>query len=84
MFEVKSGIEAPTSGSRDKIYPFDTMKVGDHFEAPRDMGRTRRGQDARQGSIGVCSRAYAKKHNPEAKFTVRVIDENTVRCWRIK
>lgn len=85
-FEVnKEKIPLPTIDNRGRPseYPFAQMEVGDSFDAPRDMGNNASGTDKRQNAIGNSARGYAKRHNPTAKFTARLIDENTVRCWRI-
>ena len=86
MFEIEKGVPVPAGkrgGGRKAIYPFDTMSVGDSFAVPRDKGVTKAGGDVRQSTVSSCARLYARKHNPSAKFTVRVVDENTLRCWRI-
>ena len=83
MFEIsKERVDIPTKGG--PLYPFADMKVGEHFDAPRDMGTGKNGSDRRQNSIGTSARGYKKRSGSSAKFTIRVIDENTVRCWRIK
>lgn len=74
------------SRGRPSLYPFAQMAVGDAFDAPRDLGRilNSRGEmtsDKRQTSVSSSACSYARKHG--GKFTVRLIDENTVRCWRI-
>ena len=53
-------------------YPFADMEVGDAFDYPG-------------GSTKVATAAFQwrKRNNPAVKFTVRKIDENTVRCWRV-
>lgn len=80
---INKGIPAPTPNHREKpIYPFAQMEVGDSFDAPRDMGR-RQGRDARQAVLLSRAYDYTKKHNPKARFTVRLIDDQTVRVWRI-
>ena len=69
---------------RPTIYPFADMAVGDSFDAPNDMGFTARKCSRRGNSICYCSRGYAKKYNPTAKFTTRTIDDGaTIRCWRV-
>lgn len=85
MFEVKSGIPAPKDNlGRKSSYPFAVMKVEQYFDAPRDMGKAANGADRRRASVAGAAYAWAKLNNPEAKFTTRTIDENTVRCWRVK
>ena len=85
MFEIIKNAPPPVEmrGGRYKIYNFDLMEVGDAFDAPRDMGKGSGNQDKRQASINSCSRLWAKRYNPTAKFTVRLYDEHTVRCHRI-
>lgn len=87
-FEIIKNAEIPVnprgrSGDRTPIYPFAKMEVGDGFDAPRDMGVTGQNRDTRQSRISSCCRLWAKRNNPSAKFTVRLLDENTVRCVRI-
>lgn len=67
-------------------YPFADLVAGSNkpFLAPRDMGKNGEGRDSRQTSIGAAANAWAKRHAPGAKFIVRIIDDNTVGCWRIK
>lgn len=85
MFEVVKGVPVPknTGRGREAIYPFASMSVGDCFFAPRDKGMRSDGKDKRQNIINACSRSYVKKHNPSAKFTVRIVDDETVGCWRV-
>lgn len=82
MFEVKKDVPL-TPSSRSLKYPFHEMEVGDCFDVPRNMGRTL-GKTTVQNSVTSSSRGYAKRHNPDAKFATRTIDENTIRCWRVK
>lgn len=63
-------------------YPFADMQVGDGFDAPRDMGKNKAGSDKRQRDISARWIAWAKKNNPTAKFTVRMLDDATIRCVR--
>lgn len=62
-------------------YPFDDMAVGDHFDRPRDRGAVN-GSDRRQKSIMAAAKAWRKRRGSDAQFTTRLIDDNTVRCWR--
>lgn len=83
MFEIDKDIPvAPRNATKPATYPFAQMEVGDSFAAPRDLGLYGK-IDKRQNIIGASARGYARRHNPSAQFTVRLIDENTVRCWRI-
>ena len=78
MFEVNHG--EPVPKRRYALYPFAQMEIGDHFDAPRDMGKCGRA-DARQNSLS-CSAVYYARGTGK-KFTVRLVDDNVVRCWRI-
>lgn len=62
-------------------YPFDDMAVGDHFDRPRDRGMVN-GSDRRQKSIMAAAKSWRKRRGSDAQFTTRLIDDNTVRCWR--
>lgn len=64
-------------------YPFDDMAVGDHFDRPRDRGVTENNSDRRQKSIMAAAKAWRKRRGSDAQFTTRLIDDNTVRCWRV-
>lgn len=85
-FMIVKGIPVPPrkgGTGAPPIYPFAQMEVGDSFDAPRDMGKRACGTCNRQGSVSNSGISYAKRNNPTAKFSVRIIDENTVRCWRL-
>lgn len=84
FFQIAKGVPLPArrGGGMPAVYPFSEMEVGDSFDAPRDMG-TRGAGDVRQNTVSSCARVFAKRHNPAAKFTVRLVDDNTVRCWRV-
>ena len=85
MFKISDEIVPmpPQRSYRETIYPFADMAVGQHFDAPRDMGKAKGVSDKRQKAINSSASGWAKRHNPTAKFTTRLWDENTVRCWRI-
>ena len=84
MFDIiKNAPPPPSKGEARRVYDFSLLEVKDAFDAPRDMGKTKGGADARRASISCAARQWAKRHNPTAKFTVRLYDEHTVRCHRI-
>jgi hypothetical protein len=60
------------------------MDVGDAFDAPRDMGTKPNGTDRRMAAISSAAYNWAKRHNTEAKFHVWCLDDQTVRCRRMK
>ena len=85
-FEIIKNAEIPKNwgggaGAPSK-YPFARMEVGDGFDAPSDMGKSNKGCCKRQSTISTSARLYIQRHNLTAKFTVRKLDENTVRCVR--
>ena len=85
QFEIKRGapIPPPKAGPGARVpYPFDKMEVGDCFDAAR-IGRKGKGNDITQTRISAAANAWAKINSPTAKFTTRIIDDKTVRCWRI-
>lgn len=71
----------PPKATLPMQYPFDDMAVGDHFDRPRDRGMVN-GSDRRQKSIMAAAKAWRKRRGSDAQFTTRLIDDNTVRCWR--
>lgn len=84
MFEIKKGVPMPKKASSGAVYNFAGMNVGDCFDAPDDMGKTKNGCSIRQNVMISCSRVWAKKCAPERKFTTRTIkEEGVIRCWRI-
>lgn len=56
-----------------KNYPFDQMNVGDSFAVPPEDIRSK---------VNVAAKRYGDKHN--MKFTVHLMPDRTLRCWRIK
>ena len=82
MFEIIKNAPPPPVKASSEIYPLASMEVGDAFDAPRDMGKTGNGGDRRQNSISAATQTYRKAHNSVAKFTVRILDADTVRCRR--
>ena len=82
---IEKNVPLPKPRMRSGVtaYPFPQMEVGDSFAMPRERGYTLTGSDKTQNTLSACARNYAKKHNPNARFSVRLIDENTVRVWRV-
>lgn len=90
MFEIIKGRPLPptirpapdgTQFGPGRLYPFPQMEVGDCFEAPRDMGHTSNYRCARRVSVSSACSHYARLHG--GKFIARIIDRDTVCCWRI-
>ena len=93
MFEIKKDIPVPPVSERGVMasksrYPFRHMEVGDCFDAPRDMPPRMFGpekkykKDGRQHSIYTAARLFAKYHKNGFEFCTKLLDDNTVRCWR--
>ena len=80
MFEIsKTKLPIPTAKyGRAGIYPFRTMEVGEHFDAPDDMGKDLVGASKRRVSISAAARNPANKGK---KFATRK-EGNIIRCWR--
>ena len=90
-FKVKSGV--PIARKRE-LYPFELMNIGDHFDAPDDMGEVegkplvsgrKPKKSARRHSILASARAYKDRYKPE--FSVQTMctvedGHKIVRCWR--
>lgn len=53
-------------------FPFADMKVGDSFSVPATTKRS---------TVNVSAKRYGDKHGQ--KFTVRIMPDRTLRCWRI-
>lgn len=82
-FEIIKNAEIPQDRrGRQPIYPFAQMEVGDGFDAPRDKG-VKGKKDLRLAAIYGAAAGYRAKYNSAAKFAIRILDENTVRCVRI-
>lgn len=74
-FKIEKGIPIPPG---KKIYPWPEMEIGDSFTVSitnGDLSRARK----RLSSAAV---HHQKKHG--GRFTVRKIDDNTLRVWRVE
>lgn len=61
----------PLSTGRPRIYPFDIMDVGDSFAVPMK----------KKNAVATTANRYGKNNN--MKFTTRVMDNGTIRVWRV-
>ena len=52
-------------------YPFADMEIGDSFAVPPHIKRT---------AVSVSALRYGDKHGMQ--FTVRLMPDRTLRCWR--
>ena len=69
-FTIEKNIPTPTSGYKNRKYPFPEMKIGDSFSLEYEAAHL----------VGAASRAWGRKHG--AKFTTRK-NGNGYRIWRI-
>lgn len=79
-FKLESGVPIPkvsrvTKGSTK--YPFESMNVGDSFAVPMKDASV----ETVLNRVRAATFRYAKDYG--GKFTVRVMDDETVRIWRI-
>lgn len=85
-FKIVRGSEMPEGIGRPgrlTKYPFKDMEVGDAFDVSRTAGKTSRGDDRAQLLVASSANQWAKRHNPSWKFGTRIIDDSTVRIWRV-
>ena len=61
-------------------YPFAQMQPGDAFDVPRGSLTLARVQSA----VSASARQYAKRNDPEMKFSTNRQDAETIRCRRVK
>ena len=52
---------------------FARMKVGDSFAVPEGVSRT---------AVSISALRYSRKHG--GKFTVRLMPDRSLRCWRLE
>jgi hypothetical protein len=70
-YKIEDKVEIPPrSANRKSQFPFDVMQVGQSFEAPMD----------KVNALTTSASSFGLKHGQ--KFTVRRIDDKTLRCWR--
>ncbi|MEP7454291.1 hypothetical protein [Phyllobacterium sp. SB3] len=74
-FEIVNDLEMPNRarGSRDSIYPFEQMEVGNAFKFEPDALKR----------VTAAVSAYRKKAAGKS-FAIRKIDDNTYGCWRVE
>lgn len=91
------GVNPPVERrSRASAYPFANMNVGDSFavqvkpalieneygEEEIDHLETRTRLRRVRQSLSSAMLTYSKSH-PGVKFSLRTVDETTLRCWRV-
>ena len=68
-------------GGRPAKYDF-AIAVGEHRDVTRSGMVDAKGCRT-QRNVSICGIQWAKRNAPGVKFTVRVIDDATVRYWRV-
>ncbi len=79
-FKIEKGIEIPKKQHRPCIYPFREMKVGDSFLYDKPYSRSN------MSNFSNNARNW-KNQSPDCKhylFTLRKIEGNKIRIWRIR
>lgn len=71
VFTVEKGVPRPKLKGRNSKYPWADMEVGDSFAAPKKL------------SISLVNSAAQQSRKRGWKFSVRTMDEQTCRVWRI-
>lgn len=80
---TRPGPDANPPG-RKPTYPFADMEVGDCMLIPRDMGHTSEGNCRRTKTVRASASAWRKRSgNTDWRFLVRLVDKDTVGCWRV-
>lgn len=72
QIKIESNIPIPTQTRNKSKYPWDEVKVGQSFMMPTKIHAASQ------------ARYYAQKRLAPKRFTIRTIDANSCRCWRIK
>jgi len=71
MFQVDKDVPIPDKLDSIRKYPFSQMEIGDSFSFDKRKERT------------VSTAAYFYGRRTSKKFTVRKVETNLWRCWRI-
>ncbi len=85
---IEKGIERPvrTHGGRINkwFYILVKMQIDDSFAVPFKRGNLEDATKVRNTTIGAL-RSYKRKHDPEAKYSTRIVFlKNEIRIWRDK
>lgn len=71
-YELEVGVPEPEERTQHNKYPIRRMQVGESFKVPME----------KRGSISATATRIAKVTGK--RFTVRKVDQDTVRVWRIE
>jgi hypothetical protein len=82
-YKIEKGVPIPRKQGEKSKYPFFEMEVGDSFEAKVDGNTSpeKLAMSIRNCYHNVCKYNLQLK---DWKFTIRVVDKKSVRCWRVK
>lgn len=72
MYKIDKNIPMPAKRARARMYPLDTMEVGDSFEIPADKVTSCRGSVHK----------FQSEHDG-ITFTVRKVNNDVYRVWRL-
>jgi len=83
MYKIEKGVPIPTRKGEKSKYPFFKMVVGDSFEVPVSNTTT---PEKLAASVRNCYHNICRnnKEFKNRKFTIRVMSNTSVRCWRVK
>lgn len=73
MIEIEHNVPVEKTNYRKSKYPYTEMEVGDSFVVPLIN---------RSGAVSSCL-GWGQRQSPIRKFTSRLINETTVRVWRV-
>jgi hypothetical protein len=86
MFKVIKNADLPNYRGVP-IYPINLLDVGDGFDAPDNLGATKKGFSRRKTSIKNSIARFRKTVNSNAKFVIGaspVAPADTFRCVRVR
>lgn len=85
QYAIDKNIPIPQRlGATSTLYPFIKMEVGDSFSVARNPAKKLSALQARLTAAATGYRKTQAKIGKTVKFTVRKVDANTMRVWRIE
>ena len=76
-YQIEKGVSLPVPTKNIK-YPFKEMGIGDSFIISNEYSR------ALMTKYSNAARNFGNIQNPKRKFSLRKVEENKLRVWRIK
>ena len=82
-YTIEKNVPIPRKRGEKSKYPFFEMEIGDSFVVPVKSGQI---APKVANSIRTCYHNICRynKDFKSRKFTIRILDEKSVRCWRTK